>query len=130
MAEHEFIMHGNQLILDGRKIGWITRLANGKKIFVSPRNRMGKDHKGRGHYFNVFSGFGLAVSVFEFLKRNQFDEIHLKIGQAETLITSLDVWEKHGIPYQRKPLFEAQLILPEKHMTKVRKSLSELLSSP
>lgn len=98
---------------------------NGKKVYVSPRNRMGITKDGSGHFFCMFQGYGLAVSVFEFLKRNGFDEIHLRIGKAETLISSLDDWEQWAIPYRREP-YEEQLILPEKHMRKEMLSLAEL----
>lgn len=120
----EFTIRGSQLRLGDRRIGWITKTMNGKKAYVSPRNRIGK--KGHGHYFENFKGFGIAVSVLEFLKRNMFDEVHLRIGKRETLISQLSDWENHGIPYRRKP-FEEQIILPERFMDKKFLPLSEVM---
>ena len=120
-----FIIKNSHVWLDGRHIGWITKTANGKKVYVSPRNRLGITKQGVGHYFEMFKGFGLAKSVLEFLKRNGFDEVHLAIGKREMLISSLDMWETHGRPY-RKPPFEEQVILPESFMTKQWLTLAEV----
>lgn len=121
----EFTIRGKQIFLGDRLIGWLTRTGDGRKIFCSPRNRTGITKQGTGHYFEMFKGFAIAESVLAFLERNQFDEVHLKIGRAETLIASLKTWREQGIPYQHT-LFEKQLVLPERLMQKERLTLTQL----
>lgn len=112
-------MHGNQVRLDGRRIGWITRTMDEKRVFISPRNRP-------EHFFRIFKGWALSRDVLNFLEQNNFDEVHLRIGKRETLISSLSIWREHGIPYQKLP-FEPQIVLPETFMTKKMLSLSEVM---
>lgn len=114
-----FELLGNQVRLDGRRIGWVSRLQNGKKVFISPRKR-------GPHYFRIYRGFGIAKDVLDFLQRNLFDEIHLRFGKRETLVSSLENWFAHAIPYHKKG-FEPQLILPKKYMEKKMLSLSEIM---
>lgn len=105
----------------------MTKTADGKKIYISPRNRIGKGKKGKGHYFEKFMGYAVAESVLEFLKRNMFDQIHLRItGGRETLISDLDVWFQKGHKYHKKP-YEPQIVLPEKFMQKKTLTLSQLM---
>ncbi|MBA7491661.1 hypothetical protein ES702_02209 [subsurface metagenome] len=115
-----FTLKRNQIWLDDRMLGWITTTMDGKKVFVSPRNR-------QHHYFRKHGGFGLSEDVLEFLRRNLFDEVHLRIGKRETLISKLSYWNIYGIKYHKKPEFEPQIILPEKHMKKKMLSLSEVM---
>lgn len=114
-----FTLKRNQVWLGDRRVGWITTTMDGKKVFVSPRNR-------QKHFFRDLSGWGLSKEVLEFLRRNLFDEVHLRIGKRETLISELALWDIYGIDYQREP-YEPQKILPEKHMTKKMLSLSEVM---
>ena len=111
-------MHGGQILLDGRRIGWITSTADGKRIFKSPRRRI-------PHFFRIFSGWGLSEQWLQYLEKNNFEEIHLQISDRETLVSQLKDWRIHGIPYQKSP-FEEQIILPEKYFTKHMLSLSQL----
>ena len=117
---NEFDVKGNQVWLGDRRIGWITTTMEGKKVFVSPRQR-------RKHYFRKFRGYGLSVEVLKFLKRNQFDEVHLRIGKRLTLISKLTYWDIYGIDYHKKPEFEPQKILPEKFMESKMLTLSEIM---
>jgi len=116
----DFELKGNQVWIGDRRVGWITTTMDGKKVFVSPRNR-------RRHYFRKFKGYGLSVAVLKFLKRNLIDEVHLRIGKRTTLISKLPYWDIYGIPYWKKPDFESQKILPEKHMKKIELTLSQIL---
>jgi hypothetical protein len=121
-----FEMKGNQLNLDGRRIGWITRTLTGTRVFRSPRNR-------KQHYFRIFEGWGLSRDVYFFLKREGFEEIQLLISQQETLISQLSDWEPqpegHGILYQH-PNFEPQIILPERYMKRHLLTLGQMLENP
>jgi len=110
----------------GKIVGWITKTMEKKKAYVSPRNRMGITPSGKGHYFEMFHGFGIGKFLLEFLKENKIDEVHLRIGKRETLISDLNDWEKHGIEYQRLP-YEKQIILPEKYMRKIVIPLSQIV---
>lgn len=114
-----FTLKGPQIWLEDRMVGWITTTMDGKKVFVSPRQR-------RKHYFRKHGGFGLSEGVLEFLRRNLFDEVHLRIGKRETLISKLSYWSIYGIKYRARE-YEPQVILPEKHMTKKLLSLSEVM---
>jgi len=116
----DFELKGNQVWIGDRRVGWITTTMEGKKVFVSPRKR-------KQHYFRKFKGFGLSVELLEFLKRNQFDEVHLRIGKRVTLISPLAYWDIYGVDYHKKPEFEAQKILPEKHMKSKQLTLSEIM---
>lgn len=114
-----FELKRNQVWIGDRRVGWITTTMEGKKVFVSPRKR-------RQHYFRKFRGYGLSVEILEFLKRNQFDEVHLRIGKRLTLISKLAYWDIYGIDYHKKE-FEPQKILPEKYMERKQLSLSEVM---
>lgn len=120
-----FVLHGNQLHLDGRRIGWITRTMNGKRVYVSPRNRMGITKTGKGHFMEIFQSYGIANSVLKFLERNQIDEVHLRIGKSETLISKVSDWREKGFLYHRPP-YEEQIMLKEEDMTRKILTLAEL----
>jgi len=115
----EFELKGKQVWIGQRKVGWITTNMDGKKVFVSPRKR-------KQHYFLKFHGFGLSVEVLEFLKRNQFDEVHLHIGKRQVLISKLSYWDIYGLKYYKEG-FEPQKILPERFMTSKQTTLSGLM---
>ena len=114
-----FEMKGNQLRLDGRRIGWITTSMDKKRIYVTARNR-------RNHFFRIHQGWGLAVAVLNFLKENNFAEVHIRIGKRVTLISNLEDWFSHGIKVHYEP-YEEQLVLPEKHMRKHTLTLGQVL---
>lgn len=113
-----FVLHGNQLRLDGRRVGWITTIDK-KRVFVSPRKR-------RTHYMRIFKGWGLSKAVLTYLKEREVDEIHLKVYKDQTLISPLQAWLEHGIVRQFRP-FETQVFLPEKYMTQKRLTPSQIL---
>lgn len=113
-----FTLKGKQIWLEDRMLGWITTTMDGKKVFVSPRKK--------SHYFRNFKGYGVSEQLLEFLEQNLFDQIHLRIGKRKTLISNLTGWREHGQPYRHQK-FEAQIILPEKHMKKKMLSLSEVM---
>ena len=73
----------------------------------------------------IFQSYGIAESVLEILEKNEFDEIHLKIGERETLISKVSDWKKKGFEYH-KPPFERQWMLREKDMTRKFLPLSAL----
>lgn len=110
---------GSEVFVDERKVGWLTKTAEGTKIFVSPRIRS-------THFFRNFQGWGISKEVYAYLRLVGVEEIHLKIGRAVTLISTIDNWEKHSVPYQREP-YESQLILPEMYMEKQELTLSQLM---
>jgi len=114
-----FTLKGPQIWLGDRRVGKITTSMEGKKVFISYRDR-------QHHFFRKYSGFGIAEALLDFLEDNQFNEIHIRIGKRETLISNLTEWREHGRPYKHQN-FEAQIILPEKHMTKKMLSLSEVM---
>jgi len=118
----DFELKGKQVWIGNRKAGWITTTMEGKKVFVSPRKR-------KQHYFRKFKGFGLSVELLEFLKRNKFDEVHLRIGKRQTLISPLAYWDIYGIDYHIEP-YEPQKILPEIHMKSKQLTLSEVMEFP
>lgn len=101
-------------------------MADGRKVYVSPRNRSGIRSDSRGHYFEAYRGYGLAKSVLEWLRINGFSEVHLKINDGERLISTLDDWDRFGIDYWKQPDYEPQIILQEKFMTKHVLSLAQL----
>jgi hypothetical protein len=111
-------LRGNQLLLEGRKLGWTTTLANGEKAFISPRRRS-------RHYFRIFKGWGLSKEVLRFLHDNDVKWIQLRIGKAEMLMSELGDWFIYAQDYY-KPPFEPQLVLPEKYMKKKQVTLAEL----
>ena len=113
-----FEMRGNQLRLGGRRIGWITTLISGERVFISPRTR-------KKHYMKIYEGFGLSKAVFDFLKKHDFTQIQLRIGKSETLISDVSAWEEHGIHSQFEP-FEKQVFLPEKYMKRKVLTLAEI----
>jgi hypothetical protein len=119
VVEDVFEVKGNRVFLNSKEIGWMTTTMNGKKAYISPRNRP-------QHYFRIFEGWGLSRDVLEFLKQNRFNEVHLRIGLRETLISKIEDWDEHGIPYHRPP-YEPQLVLPEKFMEKKVIPLSEVM---
>jgi hypothetical protein len=92
VVEDVFEVKGNRVFLNGKEIGYMTTTMNGKKAYISPRNRP-------KHFFRNFGGFGIAKNVLELLKTNGFQEVHLRIGMRETLISSIELWDAHGIPY-------------------------------
>lgn len=114
-----FELHGNQLRLDGRRIGWVTRLASGERVFISPRRRS-------VHYMRIYRGWGLSKQVLEFLQDNGFTQIQLRIHKRETLISNIEDWKEHGIEAQYHG-FEKQVFLPEKWFKKRQLMLSEIL---
>jgi len=114
-----FEIVGNQLRLDGRRIGWITKLANGKRVFISPRSRA-------RHYMRIFEGWGIAKKVLNFLQQNDFDQIHIRLHKAVVLMSELDDWLEYGINGQYHP-FEAQVFLPEKYFRCKQTTLAELM---
>ena len=111
-------MHGGQILLDGKRIGWITSTADGKRIFISPRKR-------QDHYFRNLAGWALSKNVLNFLKSNDFAEIHLRIGLRETLISQMSDWTNYGIDIHYPP-FEPQKVLPEKFFKKKWITLTQL----
>lgn len=121
-----FELRRNQVYLDGRHIGWTARMADGRRVYVSPRNRMGITKDGRGHRMEMYEGYGLAKSVLQWLRANGFSEIHLKISEGTRLISTLDDWDKFGIDYWKRSEFEPQVILQERFMTKRVLSLAQL----
>ena len=114
-----FRIVGSFVFLEDRNIGSITRSMDGKKVFVSHRKRS-------VHFFRKFKGWGLSQELLEFLRRNKFDQVHLRIGQRETLISNVDDWLQHGKHYHKTP-FEPQLVLAEKHMTQELLQLSQIM---
>ena len=115
----DFELKGNQVWIGDRRVGWITTTMDGKKVFVSARKK--------SHYFRMFEGYAIARSVLEFLQRNQFDEIQLRFGKREMLVSSLHVWFKQGQPYHKKTEFEPQLVLNKKYMKRKVLMLSEVM---
>lgn len=113
-----FELRGGQIHLDGRKIGYKTKLANGELTFVSPRKRS-------THYFRIFKGWGISKEVLQYLKDEGFTRIHLRTSKIETLMSTLDAWFRHGIPYQREP-YEPQVILPEIYFQKKLLTISDI----
>ena len=73
----------------------------------------------------IFQSYGIAESVLEFLEKNEFDEVHLKIGERETLISKVSDWRQKGFPYKHAD-FENQWMLREKDMNKKFLPLSAL----
>ena len=119
-GSHKLEQRGGQIWVDGRKVGWITRIMSGKRVFVSPRDRA-------KHYFRIFAGWGLSRDLFTYLlKTVQIEEIHLKIGKALTLESEMKDWEEHATPYHKEP-FEPQIILAERFFKKRQLTLSELM---
>jgi hypothetical protein len=114
----DFTLKGKRVWVGDRLVGWTT-VIDDKKVFVSPRKK--------SHYFRIYKGWGLSVEVLEFLKRNKFDEVHLRIGRRQTLISKLPHWDIYGIPYHKEG-FEPQKILAEKHMEKTQLTLSQVTS--
>jgi hypothetical protein len=130
-TNYAFVMRGNQVILrirgkPDRLLGWHTKLANRTKVYMSPRNRVGI--KGHGDYFEKFEGFAIGEALLDFLKENLFDEVHLKIGQRETLVSPMDAWWTHGEKYHKKG-YEPQVVLPEAYMERKLKTLQEIMSA-
>lgn len=120
VGEHRYEQRGNQIFVDGRKVGWITKLGNKTRVFVSPRKR-------QQHYFRIFEGWGLSRDLFTYLlKVVEVQEIHLKIGKALTLTSQMLVWEQHSIPYHKEP-YEPQIILPEKYFKSVQLTMAQLM---
>jgi hypothetical protein len=120
---HKYEQKGSLILVDGRKAGWITRLGDETRVFVSPRDRA-------KHFFRIFAGWGISRALFNYLlKIVQVQEINLKIGTSLTLVSQMKTWEEHGIPYHKEP-FEMQIILPEKYFTRRQLTLSELMENP
>lgn len=117
---HTYTQNGNQILVDGRKAGWITKLGDGTRIFVSPRDRA-------KHYFRIFEGWGISRALFTFLlKTVEVQEIHLKIGKFLILMSKMDDWEKHCIPYHKEP-FEPQIVLPEKYFKRDQMTMAQAI---
>lgn len=118
LTEDVFEVKDNRVFLNGIEIGLMTRM-DGKKVYVSLRNR-------RKHFFHKYQGFAIAKKILLLLKANGFNEIQLRIGKAETLISNIETWEAQGISY-RHPQYEEQVVLPETFMEKKTLSLSQLM---
>ena len=106
------------MYLDGKFIGWTAKTFEGKKAYISPRVR-------EKHFFRKFQGWGIAQKLLGLLILNGYEEIHIRLGKRETLISDINDWRKHGIFYKH-PAFEPQIILPEKYMRKHTLTLSDL----
>lgn len=122
-----FEIRGNRVFLGDRMLGWMTHTSDGKRIYVSPRNRQGITPNSSGHRMEqVLAGcYGMNRELLDFLKLNQFVEIHLKIGtNDETKMAPLTVWEKLGIERQFKG-FENQMFLHENYMISRKVTLAE-----
>ncbi|RLG99982.1 hypothetical protein DRO19_00775 [Candidatus Bathyarchaeota archaeon] len=111
-------IRGNKVFLDGKLIGWTVKTMEGKKAYVTPRSRT-------HHFFRNYQGWGIAQKLLGLLILNGYDEIHIRIGERETLISDVRDWQKHGIFYEHSA-FEPQIILPEKYMRKHTLALSDL----
>ena len=111
-------IRGNKVLLDGRVIGWTIKTMEGKKAYVTPRSRY-------EHFFRNYQGWGISRKLLGLLILNGYEEIHIRIGKRETLISDIRDWQKHGIFYEH-PAFEPQIILPEKYMRRHLLSLSDL----
>jgi len=111
-------IRGNKVLLDGRVIGWTVKTMEGKKAYVTPRSRY-------EHFFRNYQGWGISRKLLGLLILNGYEEIHIRIGKRETLISDIRDWQKHGIFYEH-PAFEPQIILPEKYMRRHLLSLSDL----
>lgn len=110
-------MHGGQILLDGRRIGWITKIGN-KIVFVSPRREL-------PHRMRIYQGYGISEAVLKWLKEHDIDEVHIRIGEARILMVSIDLWLEKGIHGQFQN-FEPQLFLQEKHFKESKRTLAEL----
>lgn len=120
---HKYEQRGNLIFVDGRKAGWITKVGNNIRAFVSPRDRA-------KHYFRIFEGWGISRALFTYLlKTVQVQEIHLKVGKSLTLTSQMRSWEEHCIPYHKEP-YEPQIVLPEKYFKKNQLTLSEMMENP
>ena len=110
IAKEAFTIRNNQVWLGDRTVGWIFKLADGRKALRTTRNR-------RKHYMRIYKGWGMCKAVLEFLRESNFDVIQIQIGRTEFLNSDLDEWFKHGV--ERKfPGYEEQVFLPEKYMTR------------
>jgi len=111
-------IRGNRVYLDGKFVGWTAKTFEGKKAYISPRSR-------RKHFFRKYRGWGISERLLALLILNGYDEIHIRLGERTTLISQIEDWRRHGIPYHH-PDFDPQIILPEKYMKKHSLTLSEL----
>ena len=112
-----FVMHGGQILLDGRRIGWITKIGD-KIVFVSPRREL-------PHKMRIYGGYGISETVLNWLKEHDVDEVHLRIGDRRILMVSVDLWLEKSIK-NKFPPFEEQMFLQEKHFKESKRTLAEL----
>jgi hypothetical protein len=117
-----FEMNGNQVVLDGRRIGWITKTLEGKRVFRSPR-------KVDAHKMRIYDGWGISEELLQWLKENEFAEVQIQIGTMRTLIADVHLWLEKGIRAQYQN-FEPQIFLQEKHFKEIRLTQGQLMENP
>lgn len=116
--ENQLDIIENRVYLDGRHIGSITKLGNGKKTLICHRNR-------KKHFFRKYNGWGISQEALHLLAGTDVTHIQVRIGKSTTLTSNLKDWFKHGKKYH-KPPYEPQIILPEKHFTQEKLTLAQL----
>lgn len=99
------IRNGGQVILGGKKAGYLQSDSEGRMWYVSPRKR-------DLHFFRKFSSWGVAEELVEYLLLNKVYGVRLVIDGHYVLRSSLEVLKSRGRRVQY-PGYEPQILLEE-----------------